>query len=198
MIEAKFSTKYQAVKARIRRLPKLVEGSADTFTKKDAVALIDTFRDGIENDSFGLARLQPTTIARKIKQGKKKPRNPLLGEGENRDTSYINLFKVRKIKNGYRVYPRWAKHYGSGLDLRHLFAIHERGALIRRPNGTITRIPPRPAFAKAFRKHLNERQRAENVRQVRDAMAELIKNGSEYKFKKLNTKTKETDKHDET
>lgn len=198
MIDVKFSTKYHAVKARIRRLPKLVEGSADTFTKKDAVALIDTFREGIKDDSFGLARLQGTTIARKIREGKEKPRNPLLGEGDRKDTSYINLFKIRKIKNGYRIYPRWAKHYGSGLELRHLFAIHEMGALIRKPNGVIIRIPPRPAFAKAFRRHINRRRKSENVKDVKEAMTSLIKTGSDYKFRKINTKTKETDKYDGT
>lgn len=198
MIKPKFSTKYAAVKSRIRRLPKLVEQTADTFSKKDAVALIETFQDGIKNDSFGLTRLKNKTILAKAKQGKPKPATPLYGDGETEDDSYINLFAIRKIKNGYRVFARWAKHHSAGIPLRDLFEIHEKGALIKMANGGIIRIPPRPAFSKAFRRFLNKKKKAENVKAVREAMNLLIRKGNEQAFQKLFEKNKETDKFDET
>jgi len=198
MIEAKFSTNYGAVKARIRRLPKLVEQSADTFSKKDAVGLIETFRQGISDGSFGLEPLKPATVAQKQREGKRKPGTPLFGEGDSEDNSYINTFAIRRLKKGYRVFPRWAKHHKSGLTLRELFDIHEHGALIRMRDGTIIRIPPRPAFAKAFRRHLNKRKQQENVKSVQDAIDNLIKTGKTTKFNKIIKKTKETDKYDET
>ena len=198
MIKAKFSNKYAAVKSRIYRLPKLVEKTADTFSKKDAVALIQTFRDGIKNDSFGLTRLKNKTVLAKSRQGKPKPATPLYGDGETEDNSYINLFAIRKIKKGYRVFARWAKHYDAGIPLRDLFEIHEKGALIKMANGGIIRIPPRPAFSKAFRRFLNKKKKAENIKAVRDAMDKLIHKGNEQDFKKLFEKNKETDKFDET
>jgi bifunctional DNA-binding transcriptional regulator/antitoxin component of YhaV-PrlF toxin-antitoxin module len=198
MIKPKFSKNYDAVKSRIRRLPKLVEQTADTFSKKDAVALIQTFRDGIKNDSFGLTRLKTKTVLAKSRQGKPKPTTPLYGDGENEKNSYINLFAIRKIKNGYRVFARWAKHHESSLSLRDLFEIHEKGALIKMKNGGIIRIPPRPAFSKTFRRFLNKKKKAENVKAVRDAMDKLIHKGNEQDFKKLFSKNSETDKFDET
>jgi len=198
MIKPKFSKNYAAVKSRIRRLPKLVEQTADTFSKKDAVSLIETFQDGIKNDSFGLTRLKNKTILAKAKQGKPKPDTPLYGDGETEDNSYINLFAIRKIKKGYRVFARWAKHHEAGIPLRDLFDIHEKGALIKMKNGGIIRIPPRPAFSKAFRKFLNKKKKAENVKAVRDAMDQLIQKGNEQAFQKLFAKNKETDKFDET
>ena len=88
MIEAKFSTNYGAVKARIRRLPILVENTADTFSKKDAVGLIDTFRNGLRDGSFGLEALKATTVATKQREGKRKPGTPLFGAGDDEDNSY--------------------------------------------------------------------------------------------------------------
>ena len=65
-------------------------------------------------------------------------------------------------------------------------------------NGGIIRIPPRPAFSKAFRRFLTKKKKAENVKAVRAAMDKLIHKGDEQAFKKLISKNKETDKFDET
>lgn len=194
MINIRFSKNYEAVKSRIRRLPKFIENSADTVVKKDAVSLIDTFQEGIRKGTFNLEKLKPETIARKVREGKKQPDTPLYGEGDDVDNSYINMFKIRKIKKGYRVYARWAKHE-SGLQLRDLFSIHEQGRLIRRGDAII-RIPPRPAFLLASNKFVNKKIREENVEKVRDAMRTLIRQGNDTKFRKLISE--KLDKHDET
>jgi len=197
MVGVKFSPNYEAVKKRIQRLPKLVNEAADTFSKKDAVFLIETFQKGLSDGSFPLQVLKPDTEKQKAARGYSKPQNPLYGAGASEDKSYYNLFRIRKIKNGYRVYARWAKHHDSALPLRVLFGIHENGALIKQPNGAIIRIPPRPAFRLAYQRYLKKRVRQENVRKVQDAINALI-SGREKELQELGKKSRETDKYDET
>lgn len=198
MITAKFSTKYEAVKKRIQRLPELLERSADTFTKKDAVGVIDTFREGISKNSFRLIPLAKITIAKKRKEGKKKPKTPLYGKGEEEKNSYINTFRIGKLKNGYTVYPRWAKHHEANVTLRYLLKVHEEGCVIRKKDGTLIRIPPRPAFAKAFMRHMRKRIKIENVKKVKEAMRNMVRAGNIDLFNELAEKTARTNKYDET
>lgn len=188
MISAKFSTSYEAMKKRVQRLPKLIEDSADTFSKKDAVKLIEIFQEGIRDNSFGLEPLKDKTIQRKIREGKSKPTFPLYGDGDDENESYINMFRIRKIKKGYRVYARWAKHHEAPLQLRWLLDVHENGALIRHPNGAIIRIKPRPAFKKAYDRLLIEKLNKENADKVQKAMISLLKYGSENEFRKISDK----------
>lgn len=197
MITAKFSNSYEAKKKRIQRLPKLVNEAADTFSKKDAVAIIDTFQIGIRENSFSLVPLADSTKRRKMSQGMPMPSNPLYGLGDDEKNSYINVFKIRKLKKGYRIYPRWAKHHDSSLSLRSLFEIHEEGRLITMPSGTIIRIPPRPAFTLAFRKHLSEKAKQETSQKVSNAMMKYVNKNSMKEFKEISKNKKELNKHDE-
>lgn len=197
MVGFRFSDNYEAVKSRIRRLPKLIEDSADTFTKKDAVGVIEAFQDGIREDGLNLEQLQPQTVIAKQREGFTQPETPLYGEGDANRNSYINMFGIRKIKKGYRVYARWARHR-SGLPLRDLFLIHERGALIGGPGGAVIRIPPRPAFNRAFARYLEKRLEAENVEAVQEAIRQYLETGVDAQFREIIAKDRETDQFDAT
>ncbi len=151
LFKFEFSDHYEAKRSRIRRLPTMVAGIADTHAKNRAVNLIETFRKGIRSDTFGLRRLKPETVKRKSRRGLSKPTTPLYALGDQEKKSYLNMMRVRRLKGrGYRVSPSWAKHHESELQLRHLFVVHEYGTVIRMRGGKIIRIPPRAAFTKAF------------------------------------------------
>ena len=151
MVKAKFSQNYWAKRKRIQRLPKIMLKVADTTTKKDAIGLIRVFREGIIRNSFRLKALGGKTIARKTAKGLPKPKTPLYAFGELEDKSYLNMMRIRRLKKGYRVAPSWARHHESQLKLRDLFIVHEYGTVIIKKDGTVIRIPPRPAFFYAFR-----------------------------------------------
>lgn len=187
MIKIKFSDSYQAKIKRIRRLPKLVGQAADTSTKRDVEGIIEDFQDGIRKNNFPLARLKYSTIKGKQKKGYSKPSTPLYGAGDSEDNSYINIFIIKKLKKGYRIIPRWALHHEAGIPLRTLFFIHENGAIIN--NGkTLIRIPPRPAFRKAFQRYLRKREKAETSKDVKEAIRETIRTGKTNKFKRVGKK----------
>lgn len=181
MIKMKFSDSYEAKKKRIQRLPILVEGYADNFSQKNANSLIENFQDGLRKNSFKLPPLKPETVRRKTAQGLPKPRVPLYGQGDQEDEkSYINMLRIRKLKNGYRVYPSWAKHHSGDIELRTLFWIHEKGAVIRQMRGgkiVVIRIPPRPAFRKAYLRTLRQIRQRETSKDVRRAITRLINTG---------------------
>lgn len=187
MIKAKFSDTYNAKLKRIRRLPTLVNQVADSATKRDANGIVKDFQNGVRKNNFSLENLKPETIKRKQAQGYTKPRTPLYGEGDSDPNSYINMFLVKKLKNGYRIFPRWAKHHDSDVSLRVLFYVHENGAIIN--NGkTLIRIPPRPAFRKAFQRYLRRRAKQETSKDVREAINETIKTGKTTKFRRATKK----------
>lgn len=187
MIKAKFSDTYTAKLKRIRGLPQLVKESADASTQRDVKGIIKDFQDGIRKDSFDLTDLKYSTIKSKKSQGYSKPGTPLYGLGDNGGNTYINMFIIKKLKNGYRITARWANHHKAGIPLRTLFFIHENGAIINTGKGLI-RIPPRPAFRKAFRRYLRRRLKGETSKDVRSAMRETIKTGKTTKFRRIKNK----------
>lgn len=209
----KFSTNFQAVKSRIKRLPKLVSETADTIAKKDAVAVIEAFREGIKQNTFNLKPLLEVSRQNKIKQGYSRPSNPLYGKGEDDDRSYINVLKIRKIKNGYRIFLSWKKHHSGNISLRLLFFIHEKGAIIRvtekmrvflhvvgihlKTTTNLIRIPPRPTFRKAFNRALRRKARQENVDAVKKAILQIIKTGNSSGFNKIKGNFKNRRRFDE-
>lgn len=180
--------KIDRMRYRMRTLPKLAEQSASAVLKKDAVGLIETFQDGIRKNNFGLAKLSAQTIERKMGKGYTRPRSPLYGAGDSRKNSYINALGLRRMKNGWKVFVRWAKHHESSLSLRDLFYIHENGAVImqnRGGNAVAIRIPPRPAFFKAYRRWLRKRSRKEDIREVKKAIGQLLRTGTDKGFRKI-------------
>lgn len=187
MIKVKFSDTYTAKLKRIRRLPKLVEGAVDASTRRDVNGIVKDFQDGVRKDNFDLFDLQFKTIQSKRGKGYSKPSTPLYGLGDSGKNTYINMFIIKKLKKGYRIIPRWALHHSAGIPLRTLFFIHENGAIINTGKALI-RIPPRPAFRKAFQRYLRRRLKGETSKDVRSAMRETIKTGKTTKFRRITNK----------
>lgn len=176
-IKVKYSTKYWAVQKRIARLPVVILGLFSAIRKKDAGRYMKNFHDGIKNNSFRLKKLEDGTIARKEGQGMEFPRTPLYGRGDDKkDRSYVNMMRIRKLKNGWRVKPSIAKHYSGNVKLRTLFFVHEFGTIIKQGD-TMIRIPPRPAALKAFNKTLRQENKDENSGIVKKAIKKYIQDG---------------------
>ena len=200
MTKINYSTNFQAIQSRLRRIPKLVDETLDSFAKRDAVRVIQIYQDKLKRDKFDVDRLSDATVKIKSEQGLPQPRTPLYGQGENEPDSLYNALAIRKIKGGYRVYVRWAKHHASDLKLRDLLNIHQRGALIMvtdkmrgflhylgihlRADTVIIRIPPRPILDMAIVAALKMRRKEDPAKIIREAMAEIIKTGKENIFKK--------------
>ncbi len=177
MMKAQFSSSYEAKRSRIRRLPELYDKMMRATLLKDATETIEVFQDGIDNDTFRLERLKPATITRKESQSMRHPTRPLHGRGPLEKNSYRNLFRIQKLKHGYRLIPRTAKHWSGRIKLDHLFAIHEFGCTIIASNGTVIRIPPRPAFQKASRRMLRRKREQEPAAEVRRAISDVLRTG---------------------
>ena len=64
-----YSQKTSAIKARIKRLPKIYKDKIDTMRKRDANDFIVYWRSGILNNEFKLTPLADSTVARKIRLG---------------------------------------------------------------------------------------------------------------------------------
>jgi hypothetical protein len=182
-VKVKYSQNKKAIEARIRRLPKLMEGAAMGNIKGDMIGLIDEFQKGVKNNNFRLQPLNPKTIKKKVKKGYSQPGTPLYGLGLEDKNSYINMFRIRKIKNGYKIFARWAKHHESNLKLRDLFIVHEFGTYIEK-EGKIIKIPPRPAWNKAFTRYMRNKaqNRKEQSKEVKKAIREYIKEGKKLTF----------------
>ena len=201
MVKLQFSKHYEAVRSRLRRLPTLVNDAMDSKVKKDVVSVIREFQNGIKRNNFGLEPLQATTIRQKALSGAKSPRTPLYEAGDEKKNSLYNALSYRKIKNGYRLFRRRAKHHKADLPLNALLAIHENGAIINvtdkmrsflhfidihlRADTLMIRIPPRPVVDKAINRSLKKRQKDEPVLKIRKAIEELINKGNTNLFNKL-------------
>ena len=61
MVTAKFSTNFEAVRSRLKRLPKLMAKTLETSSKKDALGLIATYQDGLKKDNLKSCRTQINT-----------------------------------------------------------------------------------------------------------------------------------------
>lgn len=186
-IKTEFSSSYKAKKARIQRLPAIAEQIMIGKLKRDAIGLIKEFQKGIRSNNFGLKKLQQATITGKLRKRYDKPETPLYGLGDRSEKSYINMLRMRRIKNGWKVYPSWAKHHKSPLALRDLLIVHEYGCTITMKNGTIVRIPPRPALFKAYDRIMNrmKRDKRETSREVKTAMTEYINTGKKILLDKI-------------
>lgn len=193
-IGIKFSQKYKNVKRRLKKLPKLFETTADSILKKDTIGFLNEFKEGLRNDNFGLRRLNRISKIEKEKKGYSKVSTPLYGAGDSTKNSYINAFRLKKIKKGYRVYLSNAKHHEANLSLKVLFRIHEEGCLIKvtprmrkflhylgihlKETTTIIRIPPRPTRIKTFKRWLEKRLINEDVKKTKRIIAEYINTGN--------------------
>lgn len=187
IVKFKFSKNFEAMRSRIRRLPKLVRDAMDAQVKKDVINTIKEFQHGIRRNNFDLEQLKPGTIEAKRRENLPKPTTPLYGEGDGEKNSLINTLSFRKIKNGYRLYRRKAKHYKADLPLDILLTIHEYGAIIKLSPTHFIRIPPRPVVDKAIVRMLKKKKKGEPTRKVNKAINQLILQGKDNEFKKLNS-----------
>jgi hypothetical protein len=189
MIDVRYSITFEAKRSRIRRLPRLVPPVLDSSLKRDAQGVIKEFQQGIIKNDLRLEPLKLSTIKRKRSHGAKKPENPLYDLGIDDPRSYVEMMKIVKLKNGYRVRPSSKKHHTSDLKLKDLFDVHEFGATINHPNGVI-RIPPRSAFFLAYRRYMNKRRKMEPkpAVEVKRAITRFINEGKEATFKRIREK----------
>lgn len=188
-IKFKYSKNLKAIQSRLRRLPELVNGAMDASVKRDIINTIKEYQDGIENDDFGLEALTSNTVRAKIRKQYPKPRTPLYGKGKSQKNSLINALAFRKIKNGYRLYRRTAKHHEADLPLNILLLIHENGAIIKNGfgKGIYIRIPPRPVVDHAIIRALKKKKKGEPDKSIRKAINQLINEGKDSMFKKLSS-----------
>lgn len=187
----KFSNSYKAKVNRISKLPKYIEGILEAQTKKDASSLIKEFKKGIKENSLELWPLKESTIRRKELQGFEEPDFPLYGLGdEDKYFSYMNMLRYKKIKNGYKVYPSKESHWSKRLSLRKLFLVHEFGAIISGKNGTLIRIPPRPALFNAYKNIMQKKSKdkKETSRVVKAAIKDFVNTGRDSLLRKIQDK----------
>lgn len=147
----KYSQKTSAIKARIKRLPKIYKEHIESARKRDANDFISYWKSGILNNEFKLTPLADSTIARKIKLGQARPQNPLYGLGFEGAHTYIKGMRAFRTKDGY-VVRMVGKHHDSKIDNHGLLLIHEYGCTLK--NGG--RLPARPAMHEAYKRVLKD------------------------------------------
>lgn len=147
----KYSQNVEAVKQRVRRLPKLYQDYISTARKRDGHDFIKYWQSGLLNNEFKLTPLDPKTIKRKIRMGYSRPQNPLYGLGLDGSYTYIKGMRLFRTSKGY-VVRMTGRHHDSKIDNHGLLMIHEYGCVLR--NGG--RIPPRPVMQKAYEKVLSD------------------------------------------
>jgi hypothetical protein len=165
---------------RIKKLPRFYADVLRAKLQKDADGVIKEFKKGITNNTFALKPLKPKTIKRKRKQGFKYPENPLYGKGGLDPRTYKNMLIIRKGKNTITVRPSNRRHWKSKLTLRSLLIVHEFGTIIKTRKATI-RIPPRPAFQRAY--SISIKKRVNITKDLNTAIFLYIKSGKEKTFK---------------
>ena len=182
-VKAVFSRNYKSVQARVKKLPEYTPDLIKAILKRDALMLNKNFHDGIKNRSFHLEKLSDSTIKQKRYLGYRYPNIPLYGAGDDQDkNSYINMLRLRKVKNGYIVRPSIAKHWNCDLPLRALYQIHEFGKLITYTSSTgkvvTINIPRRPALHEAFKKLMRERSNKDRSKILKDTISNYLKTGN--------------------
>ena len=191
-----YSKSYDAKRKRIKRIPRIAKKSMFAAAKKDAYALINEFRTGIAHNSFRLQKLKSSTIAQKRRKGYRKPATPLYGVGEGSNKSYMNMMRVNRQRNGWRVQVSRGMHHSGTVSLKTLFNVHEYGTIIRIGKRVI-RIPPRPAFRKAYERMLRRTKRTEPTEQVSAAIQQYINHGSLTRMRQVETEMERQRRWDE-
>jgi DNA-binding cell septation regulator SpoVG len=184
MIKAKPSKRSVELMKRMGQVPRIATPMIMSKLKADALGLVRNFHEGIKNRSFNLIKLEDGTIARKKADGMERPTTPLYGLGdEKKKNSYINMLRIRQLKNGWRVQPSIGKHHAADITLRLLYFVHEFGTIITGRNGALIRIPPRPALYRAYRRTLMDKAAKERSKVVKAAIARYIREGKDASIK---------------
>ena len=180
MIKPVFSSHFEAVKSRLKRLPKLLTSEVENLSYADAVRLIYLFKDGIRNERFSLKALKPNTVKSKISAGYAEPTHPLFGESYKKEL-FNNMMEVVREKTRWVVRPKNKDHFKAKIKLDILFDVHEYGATIQGNtfgHPSVIRIPPRPAFRYAYDKLLLEKLKSDDALKLRDRIVRYIVDGT--------------------
>lgn len=146
-----YSQNTKAVKARIKRLPRIYKDKIESARKRDANEFINYWRSGLLNNEFKLTPLVDSTIKRKIRLAYAKPQNPLYGLGLEGAHTYIKGMRAYRTKKGY-VVRMVGKHHDSKIDNHGLLMIHEYGCTYKDGH----RLPARPAMHEAYKRVLKD------------------------------------------
>lgn len=189
-----FSTNWNAVKQRIRKIPtmKIAEGIADTQRKRDANELVDIWRDGLQHNSLNLQSLKFKTIGRKRSLGYRYPSSPLYGLGMEGTKTYIKGMRVWKTAKGYTVHMIDGKHHDSKISLASLFVVHEYGTTIN-SNGKVIVIPARPAMQKAYARLLRRLKDRDPSLEFSRAINQYIREGKKDLIDKIKARAAEAE-----
>lgn len=179
MIKPRFSQHYEAIRSRIKRLPRLLPAEVENLSYSDAVRLVKLFKDGIRNDKFHLKELKPATVKAKIRMDYAAPTHPLFGESYKRER-FNNMMEIIRSETRWIVRPKKKDHFKANIPLEVLFDVHEYGATIQGNafgHPTVIRIPPRPAFRLAYEKLLAEKQKGDDAAKLQERIARYIMTG---------------------
>lgn len=200
-MKVKFNQSYFELQKNIKKLPKAIYPFLFARTKRDAENMVKNFQEGIRQNSFRLEKLKDGTIKRKRDLGYSHPKTPLYGKGdEQKKNSLINSLRVKKIKNGHKVYVSIAKHWSGKIKLDDLMTVHNGGTIIKSKSGSLIRIPARPAFFKAYQRTLIKKRESEfkDNQTMRLLINQYIKDGKKSQIKKETERTIEGLKKFET
>lgn len=197
----KFSTSYKQKRQRFVDSAQYFLEIGIELSKKDAIRMIKNFKEGIEKNNFRLTPLTDASKKLKANWGAAYPNRPLYGvTNSNSPNSFKNMLRMRRVKNGYKVYPSWAKHENSDISLRDLLRIHEFGKIIvvtdkmrgfLSANGMhlkattkFIRIPPRNAFQKAVNRTLAQKREVSGPK-MRAAISAFIRDNNKDYLRQL-------------
>jgi hypothetical protein len=185
-MQIKFTNNYYQKKKRIQDLPVFYREMMFGKLKNDSVNFIKLFQQGIMMNDLELTPLKINTIKAKKRLGYKLPAHPLYGAGLDIDNkTYINMLRIRRIKDGWKVYASWAKHHKSRLSLRALLEIHEYGKTIQLKSGAIIRIPERPAFTKTLNRYAAIMAQGLRDKEAPDAIRRYVMTGKTDRIQKI-------------
>jgi len=199
----KQSKRIETINNRLAKLPEVTGNVFSYYTKKEAVGFIKSFQRNLIKNKYGMSPLIDPSIKNKKEQGYTKPDIPLYGAGKKEKNSYYNMFLLRKMKNGYTVYPRWAKHHDSDIELRHLLSIHEYGCTIivtpkmrarlhyegihLKTETYLIRIPPRPIAYLTYRDSLQmwQKRKKRAVNEITKAIDQYVNESNKAMLEKI-------------
>jgi len=172
---------------RIDKLPQYAADSIRLMTKSKARGFIIYWQGMLRTDAYMLRRLKPATVRAKERAGYSRPMTPLYGLGDDDTHTYINMMRLYKLKNGYKVAPGRKGHHKSKLKLRDLFVVHEFGCTITNGFGLgiYIRIPPRPTFYFAYEAYMRKTAKKSGSREVMKAAKQFVNTGHTDLFRRI-------------
>ncbi len=195
-----FSAHFEAVRSRIRRLPRLGIELMEAGARGACLAVRDRFQEGLERDDLRLRRLKPRTVASKEARGLDRPEHPLYALGLDEPDSYANSQEVAKVgEHRWVLRTRDVWHHGKRrpgdreqrrIRLSDLFDVHEYGVTITNGfgRGVLIRIPARPARRYAYRRVARGLQKRETAYAARRAMARYVRQGDRLALARVHAK----------